>query len=196
MRIAYAFIGLLLVAGAQAEIEKIAIPAEKGFSFYWWPKLAPPEGWHQDREHSFYYSANALAPDGFTFKNAQSVMYARAIYKPREPNLKSLDALIENDKKDFEANVPGVEIREVTALSTADGQKLRSFTFFPTSKGNWERVSYGEEGDFYLIFTISSRSLAGFNTAIASYEKLVLGYQESPNPSAQGALRDKAAQRP
>ena len=196
MRIAYALVGLLLVAGAHAEIEKIAIPAEKGFSFYWWPKLAPPEGWHQDREHSFYYSANALAPDGFTFKNAQSVMYVRAIYKPREPNLKSLDALIENDKKDFEANVPGVEIREVTALSTADGQKLRSFTFFPTSKGNWERVSYGEEGDFYLIFTISSRSLAGFNKTVASYEKLIVGYQESPNPAVQGTLRDKAAQRP
>lgn len=193
MRIACTLVGLLLVASstAQAEIEKIAIPAEKGFSFYWWPKLAPVDGWYQDREHSFFYSANALAPDGFTFKNAESVMYARAIYKPREPDVKSLDALIENDRKDFEANLPGVSIHEVAMLSTADGQKLRSFTFFPTTSGNWERVSYGEEGDFYLIFTISSRSLAGFNTAVAAYEKLIAGYQKNPNPAVRGTLRDQ-----
>ena len=182
MRIAHALVCLLLVAvsGVHAEIEKIAIPGEKGVSFYWWPKLAPVDGWHQDREHSFYYSANALAPDGFTFKNAESVMYAKAIYKPRVPTLKSLDALIENDKKDFEENIPGVSVREVAALSTADGQKLRSFTFFPTSTGNWERVSYGEEDDFYLIFTISSRSQASFNTAVVAYEKLIAGYQKNP----------------
>lgn len=198
MRIAYALIGLFLVAlsVAQAEIEKIAIPGEKGMSFYWWPKLTPVEGWHQDRENSFFYSANALAPDGFTFKSAESVMYARALFKPRERDIKSLEALIESDRKDFEANVPGVSIHEVAALSSSDGQKFRSFTFFPTSGGNWERVSYGEEGEFYLIFTISSRSLSGFNAAVGAYEKLIAGYNQSPNPAVQGTLRDKAAQRP
>ena len=77
MRIAYALIGLFLVASsaAQAEIEKIAIPGEKGFSFYWWPKLTSVDGRHQDRAHSFFYGSNALAPDGFTFKNAESVNY-------------------------------------------------------------------------------------------------------------------------
>lgn len=111
-------------------------------------------------------------------KNAETVMYAKAIYKPREPNIKSLDALIERDKKDFEANVPGISIREVALLSTADGGKLKSLTFFPKSGGNWERVSYGEEGDFYLIFTISSRSLSGFNSAVGAYEKLIASYKK------------------
>jgi hypothetical protein len=181
MRIAYALIGLLLTASfpAHAEIEKIAIPGEIGLSFYWWPKLATVGGWHQNREHSFLYSANAIAPAGFTFKNAESVMYAKAIYKPREPKIKSLNALIENDRKDFEANVPNVSIHEVAALSTTDGQKVRSITFFPTSKGNWERMSYGEEREFYLIFTISSRSQAGFDTAVFAYEKLITCYQRA-----------------
>jgi hypothetical protein len=194
MRIVYALIGLLLVSSSavQAEIEKIAIPGEKGFSFYWWPKLAPVDGWHQDREYSFFYSANALAPDGFTFKNAETVMYARAIFKPREPDIKSVEALIDNDRKDFEANVPGVSIHEVAALSSADGQKFRSFTFFPASAGQWERVSYGEEGEFYLIFTISSRSLSGFNAAVGAYEKLIASYNQSPDPAAQGAPPGKA----
>lgn len=198
MRIAYALIALFLLASpnAQAEIEKIAVPGEKGFSFYWWPKLAPVDGWHQDREHSFFYSAYALAPNGFTFKNAETVMYARALFKPREPDIKSLEALIENDRKGFEANVPGISIQEVAALSSSDDKKFRSFTFFPTSGGNWERVSYGEEGEFYLIFTISSRSLSGFNAAVGTYEKLIASYNQSPNPAVQGTLRDKAAPRP
>jgi hypothetical protein len=105
-------------------------------------------------------------------------MYAKAIYKPRESDVKSLGVLIENDRNDFVENVPGVSIQEVAALSTFDGQKFRSFTFFPTSTGNWERVSYGEEGEFYLIFTVSSRSLAGFNSAVGAYEKLITGYKK------------------
>ena len=140
--------------------------------------MASLDGWHQDREHSFFYSANALAPDGFTFKNAESVIYARALFKPRTPEIKSLETLIENDREDFEANVPGVSIQEVAPLSTADGQKLRSFTFFPTKDGNWERVSYGEEGEFYLVFTVSSRSQSGFNSAVVAYEKLIAGYKK------------------
>lgn len=197
MRIAYILTSLLLVTSSatHAEIEKIAIPAEKGFSFYWWPKLTPVDGWHQDREHSFFYSANALAPDGFTFKNAESVMYARAVFKSREPDIKSLETLIENDRMDFEANVPGISIHEVAALYSSGGQTFRSFTFFPTRTGNWERVSYGEEGEFYLIFTISSRSLSGFNAAVGAYEKLIASYNQSPNSAAHGTLRDKATQR-
>jgi hypothetical protein len=148
------------------------------FQFHWWPKLRPLSGWHQDRELSLLYSANALAPDGFTFKNAETVMYAKAIYKPREPNVKSIKELIEKDKKDFEANVPGVLIQEAGSLFTGDGQELRSFTFFPATAGNWEHASYGKEGEFYLIFTASSRSKSGFESAARAYEKLVASYRK------------------
>ena len=169
---------MALSLSAHAEIEKFAVPSDKGILFHWWPKLDPLDGWHQDKEFSLFYSANSLAPDGFTFKNAETVMYARAIYKPREPNIKSLEELIEEDKKDFELNVPGVLITEVAPISTLDGQKLKSLTFFPTKTGNWERVSYGEEGDFYLIFTISARSQSGFTAFEGAYEKLITTYKK------------------
>ncbi len=180
MRFAYTLIGALLATSvaAHAEIEKVAVANDSGFSVYWWPKLPPVEGWHQEREQSFFYGANVLAPDGFTFKDAESVMYATAIYKPRVPEVKSLDMLIAKDRKDFEASASGVSIQEVTSLRTADGQNLRSFTFFPAGQGNWERVSYGEEGDFYLIFTVRSRSLAGYKSAVTAYEKLVADYKK------------------
>jgi hypothetical protein len=73
---------------------------------------------------------------------------------------------------------PGITITETKLIVTADGKKLRSFTFFPTKQGNWERVSYGEEGEFYLVFTISSRTKMAYDRAIAAYESLVSGYRE------------------
>ena len=173
---------LLLAAlgNAHAEIEKFAIPGEKGMTFYWWPKLPPVPGWAQDRDFSFRYSVNALAPVGASFANAETVMYAKAIFKPRVPEVKSLARLIENDKKDFLSNVPGVSIQEAPTLATADGKTLLSLIYTPKDNGNWERVSYLEEGEFYLIFTVSSRTQVGFLASAKAYELLVTQYKEKP----------------
>lgn len=172
-------IALLFSAqSAQADIEKIAIPGEKGMSFYWWPKLPSVAGWHQDQDSSFRYSVNALAPDSGTFSNAETVMYAKASFKPRIPEIKSLEMLIASDKEDFLKNVPGVEIQEAKSLTTADGKQFKSFTYFPKGSGNWERVTYGEEGEFFLIFTISARSRAGYDANAQVYEKLIELYKE------------------
>jgi hypothetical protein len=177
--LSFLIIALLFAAqNVQADIEKIAIPGEKGMSFYWWPKLPKVAGWHQDRESSFHYSVNALAPDNTAFANAETVMYAKAIFKPRDPEIKSIEMLIARDKKDFQASVPEVEIREVKSLTTADGKKFKSFTFYPKGSGNWERVTYGEEGEFFLAFTISSRSKAGYDATESTYEKLIDLYKE------------------
>ena len=168
------FIALLFaVPAAWADIEKIAIPSEKEMLFYWWPKLPNVAGWHQDREHSFLYGVNAIAPDNATFANAETVMYAKASFKPRDPEIKSIEMLIARDKKDFLKNVPGVEIREAKSLTTADGKQFKSFVFFPKDTGNWERVTYGEEGEYFLIFTVSSRSKAGYDSTESAYEKLI-----------------------
>lgn len=169
---------LFTTQGAQADIEKIAIPGEKGMSFYWWPKLPNVAGWHQDQDSSFQYSVNALAPDNGTFSNAETVMYAKASFKPRMPEIKSLEMLIANDKEDFLKNVPDVEIQETKSLTTADGRQFKSFTYFPKGAGNWERVTYGEEGEFFLIFTISSRSKTGYDATVKTYEKLIELYKE------------------
>lgn len=169
---------LAISSAAHAELEKFVLPAGQGVSFHWWPKLQPVLGWHQDRDQSLAHGINALAPDGQDFKNADAVMYARALYKPLVPEIKSLDALIERDKKEFAASLPGAAINEVATILTADGKRLRSLTFFSKEKGLWERVSYGEEGDFYLTFTLSSTTLSGFISAADAYEKLVTSYRE------------------
>ena len=169
---------LALSGVAIAEIEKHGHPCETGICLYWWPKLPALNGWHQDAQASERYGANALAPDGSTFKDAETVMYAKAPYKPRVPELKSIEDLIASDKKDFVENSPGLVVSETKPLTTGDGEKFRSITFFPSGQGNWEHVSYGEEGEFYLIFTISSRTKRGYEKALPAYEALIRNYKE------------------
>ncbi|MGC1830211.1 MAG: hypothetical protein WA663_07345 [Candidatus Acidiferrales bacterium] len=170
------FIALLGIT-ARAGVEKVAVPCSNGICLYWWPKLPQLKGWHQDKDQSFNYGVNAMAPDGSSFVNSESVIYARAEYKPRVPETKSLGKLIADDRKDFLASDPDITISEVSAFVTGDGVKMRSFTFFPKSKGNWELVSYGEEGDYYLIFTLSSRSKEGFDKAQNAYRELIAHYK-------------------
>ena len=117
--------GLIASLPLQAEIEKLAIPGEEGICFYWWPKLPSVKGWHHDRKHSVHYSMNALAPDGAPFSIAEAVIYAQAIYKPREPETKSIQMLIDRDKKDFLGQTPDLTISEIQPLVTADGKALR-----------------------------------------------------------------------
>lgn len=173
-------VGILLCCStiAQAEIEKIAIPSPNGFRFLWWLKLPPIQHWHQDKEQSYANAINALAPEGTSFRNAEAVIYARAIYKPSKPELRPLNALIERDKGQFRQEFPDLIIEETTQIATGDGQLLRSIKFSPTKSGNWEQVSYGEEEDYYLIFTLSSRSSAGFEAALVDYKLLLAMYKK------------------
>jgi hypothetical protein len=163
---------------AHAEIEQVAIPAAKGKSFHWWPRLPPLKGWHHERDQSLHYGFNALVPDGSTFADAETVMYAKAVHKPGRPESKTLEMFIQGDKKASLSRTPDIVVQEGAALTTADGKKLRSLTFFPRRDGNWERVSYGEEGDFYLVFAVSSRSLAGYKAAQKAYAQLIRSYKE------------------
>ncbi|MEZ4334945.1 MAG: hypothetical protein R3F35_24570 [Myxococcota bacterium] len=52
-------------------------------------------------------------------------------------------------------------------------------TFFPTAKGTWERVAYGEEPDYDLVFAISARSSTGYEANVASFEDMVRAYRET-----------------
>lgn len=167
----------LLSIAAQAEVEKIATPCDSGICLYWWPKLPPVRGWHQDKDQSFRYRINALAPDGSSFSRAEAVMYAEAIYKPRLAETKSLDALIASDKQKFLESDPSLTITEAGKMKTGDGIAMRSFTFFPKSQGNWEQVTYGEETEYYLIFTLSSRSKKAFDRTTTTYRELIARYK-------------------
>lgn len=139
-----------------------------------------PPGWQHERDQSLRNGINALSPKGASFSDAETVMYAKAVYKPREPNVKSLADLIAKDKKEFLAHEPSLDVRETEALKAKDERVFRTFSYLPKAKGNWERVAYGEETEFYLVFVLSSRTEHGYKKFRDDFEQLIRGYSEKP----------------
>ena len=170
----------LITFPAFAEIEKIPTPCGDESCYIWWPKLPTIEGWHQDVSYSLYYGVNAQAPDGFTFRDADAAVYAKALYKPSMSDVDSLDDLMRQNKAQFSSSYPDIEITDMEALSTKDGQKLKSFAVFPKKSGGWKMISYGEEGDYYIVFTLNAHSKDDFTKALATYKKFINDYQEKP----------------
>jgi hypothetical protein len=126
-------VGILLSVSitAVAEIEKVGRVCGNGICTAWWPKIEPVKGWHHEDEASFANNSNVQVPDGFTFSNAQTVIYARALYKPRNPETTSLAVLIKDDRAEFVKENPNIEIAKVPSLKTKDGKGLETYTFFP-----------------------------------------------------------------
>lgn len=172
----------LLPMWSVAEIEKTSVASQGGMHLMWWPKVTAPEGWHLDKGASQANGINVAVPDGANFSNAETVIYGRAIYKPRDPGLASLQALIERDQAQFRKSSPDLQIKAVASLAIADGTAMQAFTYFPgaAGKGNWECVVYAEDGDYYLMFVVSARSQKGFDAARAAYEKIVASYTREP----------------
>jgi hypothetical protein len=178
------FLTILVLAIApvigNADIFKLAVPTDQGMQFYWWPTLPTISGWEHDEDTSRNNSVNMLVPVGKTFSNAPAVMYGRALFKPRIPETKSLVQLIADDQATFKKDVPGITVKELDAITDGDGKAHRCFSFVPTTSGSWELVAYGEEGEFYLIFTVSGNSKAALAMATPDFRKLIGAYRERP----------------
>ena len=170
---------LFLISISYAEIKKTVIPGKEcgGMCFHWWPVLPVVEGWNQDVKASYNYSANAQAPNNYTFSNSETVIYSKALFKPRMPKIKSIEALIESDLKKFNEGQELI-VSKIAPLATADGKKVITYSFYPKNKGNWEHVGYSEEGEFFLLFTISSRTKSGLVKNLPAYNKFVSEYRE------------------
>ena len=175
-----ALIFLLLSGAASAQIEKIATPTNSGIKLQWWPKVQPPHGWHFDSGSSHHFSCYAMAPDGSTFSTAETVMYAKADYKPRVPETKSLAQLVAQDISDFHQAYPGMAVTVEPPVLSADHKQFQVITFTPSAGGNWERVAYGENAEFYVLFTVSSRTRGGLERAMPAFKTMVSSYHVGP----------------
>lgn len=163
-----------------ADVEKIAQLCGEQICFHWWPRIELPEGWKHEREQSLHYNFNALAPIESDFATAEAVMYANAVYRPRVPAETTLGAFIDSDIQKFKADNPGLSVTELPPLKTANGKIAKLFLLKPTVQGQWERVAYFEEGDYYMVFVASSRTESGLLRVVGAHEALVSRYRETP----------------
>ena len=174
-------LALALALPVNAAIEIVDTPSSAGPVRQWWPKVAPPKGWEHDREHSVAYGINAMVPSGKTFANADTVMYAKAMYRPRELQLRDVDALIDRDRRKALTQDPPRKSALAPGLKTADGKPLKTVTFIPArGEGNWERVAYAQEGDYFILFAVSSRTRKGYDGARSAFEQMLKAYRENP----------------
>jgi hypothetical protein len=104
------------------------------------------------------------------------VIYAKAEYKPRVSDVSDLKGLIDEDISEFS----DVATKREEPLRSADGKTFQVLEFAPKAQGNWERVAYGEEPDYYILFTVSSRTKVGLRGALAAFKSLVAGYTIGP----------------
>src|ERR1700722_1628777 len=192
MRPVFLSVPLLLFASvAGADVEKFAQPSDSRLNLVWWPKVEAPNGWHFDEQASYQNAFKAMAPDGFDFSNAETVLYAKADFKPRFPEAKTIDALIERDIADFRASDVGAIVTKEKAVSTADGNRFKVVSFVPKVKGNWEQVAYGDEGEDYILFVVSSRTHSGLSSAMPAFRALVSHYlASSPINTPHESYRD------
>lgn len=175
-----ALVLVLLCGPVNAEIRKFATPTDTGIQLQWWPKVQPPTGWHFDSGSSHHFGFNAFAPDGSTFSKAETVMYAKADHKPRVPEANSLAQLIDGDISNFHQAYPGMAATVESPILTTDHKRLELVTFVPSAGGNWERVAYGEDAEFYLLFTVSSRTKDGLERAMPAFRAMVASYRVGP----------------
>lgn len=167
---------------AYAGLDKVAVPTGTGLKLMWWPKVTPPKGWHFDQGSSYYFSCNAMAPDGATFSKAETVMYAKADYKPRLPAPITLQAFVNNDMTSFKKETAKIVIVREPSLRFGKKQRCQLVFYHPAmgSQGNWEQVAYCEDGAYFLTFAVSSRTHAGLQAAMPAFRSMFSSYHVGP----------------
>jgi hypothetical protein len=169
---------LLAASSAWAGIASIVVDTPEGKVERWWPDVQPPKGWHHDRGNSINYHMNAMAPVGESFASAEGVIYARAIRTSTDANLRNLSEFMVRERANYLRRSPNYEIRDGKPLVTREGMSLPTRLFVPKDgQGNWERVAYGEEHDFYLVFVASARSKKALDAISKPYERMVWEYR-------------------
>lgn len=168
--------------GARAEILKLAQPGDKGLTFFVWPKLQPPNGWKSDIDASMRLGAYALEPSGRSFADAPAVIYGNVVYKPKMPEVTTLDQFIQSDQARFKSEFPNLGIAQEPQVKDGAGRFYRVFAYEPSGKGNWEVTAYGEDrdldgNDYWLVLVLSARSRQVYQSALPSFREVVRSYR-------------------
>jgi hypothetical protein len=165
---------------ANAEISKVTVPTDSAPQVYWWPVLPVPQGWVRDDEESRARGVNVIRPAATSFEDAPAVIYARADSKPRFPQIHSLADYMRLDEADIRAQSPSADIVHLPDVKTGDGAVLKVVSHALPQRRQWELVAYGEEGDFYVLFTVSGSTEADLKAHEGVFYALLAKYKKQP----------------
>lgn len=185
---------VLAINFAFAEVEMINEPGDRPHP-HWWARLTAPAGWQQDEGASLHYDVRAFVPTGGKFDGAPVVMYTKTVLKQIDPKIKTLDAFIQKDHLALRGTATSLAIDKAPPLPAAKGEPLPSFLLHPiTGEGAWDRVAYAEEGNFWLIFTLSAHDKKDYESALPAFEALMKSYRaKMPEPAKTKPAKHKPA---
>jgi len=167
--------GALWVQTSNAELLRVQTPCDSRTCVYWLPKLPVLPGWHLHTTDE-PQDAVVLVPDGYTYGNAQYIIYARALQKALLMDRPSLHRFITQDAEDYKALYPGIKVTEAGLVQTAQHNSLRSLKLTPTKSGPWEQITYHEDGDHFVVVVLTSKTAAGYSKARTEYLELLRRY--------------------
>lgn len=150
---------------------------------FWWPKLPKIKGWYQDLGHSYHYRMNTQAPENYTFANATAVIYARANEQGALLQIKTLEEFVTLSQSQFiNGSSSKIKITKTQEQISKGNHKFISYSFFPSGKGSWEQVAYSQDYDkegnkYYLTFVLSSKTKAGYDKNINSFNEFITQYK-------------------
>lgn len=185
--LALALFAALMPLTARAEVEKVEMKCEKGPCVKWFPKVTPPRAWHYDEDESAEQGVKVFAPDDM---HSDMRIYTYAIQKADKPALHTLDDVIAHEKENYKEG----RVMEGKPLSTLDGKKLRTFLYATKDEIRWDQASYGEEGQFYVVFAITTTGLYELNRYVNDYNSFVGSYRTVGEEPAKPKPKPKTKQ--
>ncbi len=165
----------------QARIVKIAVPKEKRTErdtlFHWWPELPAINWWRQEREASIASGSNVFVPLGADVTRAEALITARAVEKRLTLCFNLGEFIFYQKRLLLEEDDKAIEFVKSSTVTTGDGKKLLGFIVIHKKTGAVEHLLYGEEGNFYTIFSLKARDRKAYLHALQSYKDLLGRYQ-------------------
>jgi hypothetical protein len=137
--------------------------------------LKEPKGWIMDSETAKSEGVQAVFyPDGSSWKNSVTVMYARVIYKDEVQS--TIDKVISSDVSDFLKLSNESTVSDSPSLEIRDKSKSISKVFYDAANKNYEMVTFIDDTKVVVILALSSRQKAEYDKALPAFKDLVRSY--------------------
>lgn len=138
--------------------------------------VTPPTGWMVDDTSGLGSNIRVvLYPKGSRWKDASTVMYVNPLHAEKNAPV-SLVQMVNRDADSFRKAVPGGRVTAAPALTTDRKQTAQVRYFSKPGAEPDEAVAYIEEKGLVMLLVMSSKSAAGFKSALPAFQQLVRSY--------------------